>query len=28
VETEEGGRRIVPRPQMMFLPLGSVPKRP
>jgi len=28
VETEEGGPRIVPRPQMMFLPLGSVPKRP
>ncbi|NOY92117.1 MAG: GNAT family N-acetyltransferase [Deltaproteobacteria bacterium] len=27
VDVEEGGPRIVPRPQMMFLPLGAVPRR-
>jgi len=27
VEEEEGGPAIVPRPQMMFLPLGAVPPR-
>ncbi|NOY24972.1 MAG: GNAT family N-acetyltransferase [Oligoflexia bacterium] len=27
VEEEEGGPGIVPRPQMMFLPLGAVPRR-
>lgn len=27
VQEEEGGPRVVPRPQMMFLPLGAVPPR-
>ena len=27
VEEEEGGAHLVPRPTMMFLPLGAVPRR-